>query len=73
MLKYLYAIFIKTKLPSPPDFKEPVLSGPKIARILDVDPTTIRRWRKEKAPHHPLGTGLIRYRLSEIMAWRATR
>ena len=73
MLGYLYAISMKTKLASPPDSKEPMLSGPKIARILDVDPATIRRWRKEKAPHHLIGEGLIRYRLSEILAWRATR
>jgi transposase-like protein len=69
----VYGGSIKAKLVSAPDSKEPMLSGPKIARILDVDPATIRRWRKEKAPHHLIGEGLIRYRLSEIVGWRATR
>jgi transposase-like protein len=64
---------MKAKLASAPDSKEPLLSGPKIARSLDIDPATVRRWRKEKAPHHLIGKGLIRYRLSEILAWRAKR
>jgi transposase-like protein len=64
---------MKTKTPVKLQSTEELLSGPSIARILDVDPATVRRWRKEGAPHHLLGTGLIRYLLSEILAWRSTR
>jgi hypothetical protein len=48
-------------------------SGPKIARKLDVDPATVRRWAREGMPHHILGEGLIRYRLDEVLNWRANR
>jgi hypothetical protein len=48
-------------------------SGPRIARKLDLDPATIRRWAREGAPHHVIGEGLIRYRLDEVLAWRAER
>lgn len=48
-------------------------SGPRIARKLDVDPATVRRWVREGMPHHIIGEGLIRYRLEEVLAWRAER
>ena len=52
---------------------EKLLSGPSVAKTWDVDPATIRRWRREGAPSHVLGKGLIRYRLSELEKWRASR
>jgi phage terminase Nu1 subunit (DNA packaging protein) len=53
--------------------KEELQSGPRIARILDVDPATLRRWRREGCPHHIIGEGLVRYRLEEVLQWRAQR
>ena len=53
--------------------EEPLEGGPRIARKLDLDPATIRRWAREGAPHHVIGEGLIRYRLNELLAWRAER
>jgi hypothetical protein len=50
-----------------------LISGPRVAAILDLDPASIRRWRREGAPHHILDEGLIRYDIDEILAWRATR
>jgi hypothetical protein len=60
---------MKTKI-SP---QEQLESGPRIARKIDVDPATIRRYGREGCPRHILGKGLIRYRLSEVLAWRAER
>jgi hypothetical protein len=53
--------------------KNDLKSGPSIARALDVDAATVRRWRREGCPSHDLGNGLIRFRLDEVLAWRATR
>jgi helix-turn-helix protein len=53
--------------------KDDLKSGPNIARMLDVDAATLRRWRREGCPFHDIGHGLIRFRLSEVLAWRATR
>jgi hypothetical protein len=53
--------------------EEQLLSGPEVARKLCLDPATIRRWRNEGAPSHILGNKLIRYKLSELMVWRAKR
>jgi hypothetical protein len=53
--------------------EEPLEAGPRIARKLDLDPATIRRWAREGAPHHVLGDKLVRYRLNELLAWRAGR
>ena len=53
----------------PPE--EDLLSGPRIARKLDIDPATVRRWVREGAPHHVLGDKLIRFRLDDLLAWRA--
>jgi transposase-like protein len=53
--------------------KEELQSGPRIARTLDVDPATLRRWRREGCPHHIIGEGLVRYRLQEVLGWRAQR
>jgi len=52
---------------------EKLFSGPTVAKTWDLDPATIRRWRREGAPFHVLGKGLIRYRLSELEKWRASR
>jgi predicted DNA-binding transcriptional regulator AlpA len=52
---------------------EQLMKGPAVARYLDVDPATIRRYAREGMPHHILGPGLIRYKLSEVLAWRAQR
>jgi phage terminase Nu1 subunit (DNA packaging protein) len=48
-------------------------TGPNIARILDVDPATIRRYSREGCPTHTLGPGYIRYKLDEVLAWLAQR
>jgi predicted site-specific integrase-resolvase len=52
---------------------EDLVSGPRIARSLDVDPATIRRWAREGMPAHVIGEGFVRYRMAEVLAWRATR
>jgi hypothetical protein len=52
---------------------EELLSGAAVARKWSLNPATIRRWKDEGAPAHELGKGLIRYRLSELIAWRAKR
>ena len=56
-----------------PKLGEKLLSGPNVAKTWDLDPATVRRWRREGAPYHTLGNGLIRYRLSELEKWRASR
>jgi hypothetical protein len=61
---------MKSKKPTSIDDFE---TGPNIARKLDVDPATIRRYAREGMPHHVLGVGFVRYRLSEILAWLAQR
>jgi hypothetical protein len=53
--------------------EEKLHSGPNVAKTWDLDPATIRRWRREGAPFHVLGCGLIRYKLSELAKWRASR
>jgi hypothetical protein len=53
--------------------EEGCLSGPNIARILDVDVATVRRWHfKEGAPAHPFGD-MLRFKLSEIIEWRTNQ
>jgi predicted DNA-binding transcriptional regulator AlpA len=68
--KYAYIHVISMKPLKP---NEKLLSGPSVAKFWDLDPATIRRWRREGAPFHVLGSGLIRYRLSELEQWRASR
>jgi len=53
--------------------EEQLEAGPRIARKIDVDPATIRRYGREGCPRHIIGEGLIRYRLTEVLAWRAQR
>jgi hypothetical protein len=55
------------------DPEDDLQSGPSIGRILDLDPATLRRWRREGMPHHDIGPRLVRYKLSEVLAWRAQR
>lgn len=50
---------------------EDLLSGSRLAKKLDVDPATVRRWVREGAPHHVLGDNLIRFKFEELLAWRA--
>ena len=53
--------------------QERLLFGPSVAKEWDLDPATIRRWKREGAPFTVLGKGVIRYKLSELAAWRAQR
>jgi hypothetical protein len=50
-----------------------LISGPNIARKLDVDPATVRRYKDEGMPCHILAPGLIRYKWSEVLDWLAKR
>ena len=59
--------------PKVADFLDVLMSGPKVAGFLDLDAATIRRYRREGCPAHLIGEGLVRYRLSEVLAWRAQR
>jgi hypothetical protein len=52
---------------------EQLVKGPTVARHLDVDPATIRRYSREGMPHYILGPGMIRYKLSEVLEWRSKR
>jgi hypothetical protein len=61
---------MKNSITSP---EEKLLSGPEVAREWCLDPATIRRWKREGAPHEIIGHGLIRYRLSALRAWRQNR
>jgi hypothetical protein len=70
MCRYVHHVYMKKTI-KPPD--EDLLSGPEVARKWCLNPATIRRWRVEGAPAHTLGQGLIRYKLSELRAWRAQR
>jgi hypothetical protein len=71
MYGYGYPMAIqKTKRKSASDdFK----TGPNIARILDVDPATVRRYAREGMPQHVLGEGMVRFKLKEVFAWLAQR
>jgi predicted DNA-binding transcriptional regulator AlpA len=69
-------VITEEKLVSGPkvaDFLDQLISGPKVADFLDLDPATIRRYKREGCPAHSIGAGLVRYRLSEVLAWRAKR
>jgi predicted DNA-binding transcriptional regulator AlpA len=48
-------------------------SGPNIARALDLDPATIRRYARDGMPHHVLADRVVRYRMSEVLDWLAQR
>jgi hypothetical protein len=48
---------------------EPELSGPQLARQLDVEASTVRWWRRNGAPCIVYNPKMIRYRLSEVQAW----
>jgi predicted DNA-binding transcriptional regulator AlpA len=66
----LYTFVKNTKKTQEEEYK----TGPEIARILALDPATIRRYaRSEGMPQHVLGEGLVRYRLAEVLAWLAQR
>lgn len=52
---------------------EPEVSGSAIARRFDVDPATIRRWRREGMPHIVYGQKMIRYKVAEVSAWLKVR
>ena len=69
MCVHLHVITMRTaKKP-----KEDLISGLRVARTIDVDPATVRRWVREGMPCHVLGEGLVRYQLSEVLVWRAAR
>src|SRR5258708_3913432 len=53
--------------------EEPKISGPHVARSLDKDPATIRRWVREGCPCYPIASGMTLFKISEVIAWRATR
>jgi hypothetical protein len=54
--------------------QEELISGGQVARKMGVDPATVRRWRRsEGAPCYEVGHNLVRYKLSEVQAWRANR
>jgi len=40
--------------------EEPLEAGPRIARKIDVDPATIRRYGREGCPKHILGPKMTR-------------
>ena len=53
------------------DFED-LLSGPVLARKMQVDPATPRRWVREGCPVHYVG-GFKRFDLDEVLAWHAKR
>ena len=53
--------------------EEPLVTGPNVARIISVDPATVRRYGREGCPKHILGPKMTRYKLSEVLAWLAQR
>jgi hypothetical protein len=70
---YDHVITMKAKKDTTNDGDDGFKSGPNIARIIDVDPATVRRYKREGMPNHKVGPGLVRYKLSEVLAWRAQR
>jgi hypothetical protein len=60
---------VKSKKTPMDDFE----TGPNVARILDVDAATVRRYAREGMPHHVLGEGYVRFKLEEVLAWLAQR
>ena len=68
---YHHVITMKSK--SKNTVEEEFKTGPQVARTICVDPATVRRYGREGMPSHSLGPGLVRYRLSEVYAWLATR
>jgi excisionase family DNA binding protein len=54
--------------------EEELISGGQLARKMGVDPATIRRWRRDEgAPFYQAGHNLIRFKFTEVQAWRANR
>jgi hypothetical protein len=53
--------------------EEPKISGPHVARSLDKDPATIRRWVREGCPCYRIASDMVLFKLSEVIAWRAQR
>jgi hypothetical protein len=51
---------------------ENLLTGPALARKLQIDPATPRRWIREGCPFHSLG-GYKRFDLEEVLTWHAKR
>ena len=62
-----------TKIKNSALTEEPKISGPKVAKAVDVDAATVRRWHREGCPAYEIAAGLVRYKLSEVLAWRAQR
>ena len=74
MRGYIQLISIPTMKTQKKTVEEEFKSGPQIARIVSVDPATIRRYaRDEGMPRHVLGEGMVRYKLEEVLAWLAQR
>jgi hypothetical protein len=72
MAKYGYVYGI-SQMKTKKQTADPLISGPRVARTIDVDPATVRRWVGKGMPCRILGEGLVRYRLNEVLAWRALR
>jgi transposase-like protein len=53
--------------------EEDLLSGPEIARKYDLDPATIRKWRRDGAPCHLLYANVRRYKMTELQRWLQNR
>jgi len=45
------------------------VSGAAVAWELDVDPATVRRWRRQGCPSETYNAKMIRYRLSAVRDW----
>jgi hypothetical protein len=53
--------------------EEPLETGPNIARKIDVDPATMRRYHREGCPGYILGPRMTRFKMSEVLTWLAQR
>jgi hypothetical protein len=56
-----------------PDKSEPLISGPSLAERYEVDPATVRRWKREGMPCHAFNQKLVRYKITEVEVWLSNR
>lgn len=56
---------------------KPFMSTEELAELLDVDPSTIRRWRTARPHHGPpfiqISERVVKYATADVEQWLSTR